>query len=118
MVVVDDDPAIRALLTAVLQAGGHEVHAAGTADQAVPLIRARVPAVVILDAILPDRDGFALCREIRACDLPVQPRVILLTGLSDVPPQQAARAGFDLVLPKVLSPYQVLASVTELAAGR
>jgi two-component system response regulator BaeR len=118
VVVVDDDPAIRALLTAVLGAGGHDVRAAAGTEQAVRMIRERIPAVVIVDAILPDRDGFALCREIRSWDLPVQPRVVLLTGLDEVAPLEVARAGFDRVLAKVISPHQVLACVAELAAGR
>ena len=117
VVVVDDDPAMRALLTAVLGAGGHEVRAADGAEQAVRMIRERAPAVVIVDAILPGRDGFALCREIRGLDLPAQPRVALLTGLDRLEPQEAVRAGFDRVLAKVVSPYQVLACVAELAAG-
>jgi len=118
VVVVDDDPAIRALLTAVLGAGGHEVRAADGAEPAVRMIRERVPAVVIVDALMPGRDGFDLCREIRGSELPVQPSVVLLTGLDRVAPEEAARAGFDRVLAKVVSPHQVLACVAELAAGR
>jgi CheY-like chemotaxis protein len=115
VVVVDDDPAIRALLTAVLRAGGHDVRAADGAEQAVRMIREQVPAVVIVDAVMPDLDGFTLCREIRGWDLPAQPRMVLLTGLDEVPPGED---GFDRVLTKVISPYQVLACVAELAAGR
>jgi len=118
VVVVDDDPAIRALLTAVLRAGGHDVRAADGAAQAVGMIRERVPAVVIVDAVMPGRNGFALCREVRGWDLPSQPRMILLTGLDEVRPREAAEAGFDRVLAKVVSPHQVLACVAELAAGR
>ena len=118
VVVVDDDPAIRALLTAVLRAGGHDVRAADGAGQAVRMIRERVPAVIIMDAVMPGRNGFALCREIRSWDLPVQPRMVLLTGLDQVEPKEAADAGFDRVLVKVVSPHQVLACVAELAAGR
>lgn len=117
VVVVDDDPTIRALLTAVLGAAGHEVRAADGAGQAVRLIRERVPAVVIVDGLMPERDGFALCREIRGWDLPVRPGMVLLTGLDEVPLEEADRAGFDRVLTKVVSPHQVLACVAELAAA-
>jgi DNA-binding response OmpR family regulator len=101
----------------VLGSGGHDVRAAGSAEQAVGLLRERVPAVVVLDAVLPDRSGFDLCRQIRAMDLPTQPRVVLLTALDRVA-DEAAQAGFDRVLAKTVNPAQVLACVAELGTDR
>ena len=54
VLVVDDEPGIRRVLTGYLEAAGFEVHQAGTGEDAVAQVRRHEPDVVLLDVMLPD----------------------------------------------------------------
>ena len=60
IVVVDDEVAIRRLLTAALERSGYEVIAVGTAREALSAVEIDKPAAVLLDLGLPDREGLEL----------------------------------------------------------
>jgi two-component system OmpR family response regulator len=65
LVVVDDEPTIRELLTTSLRFAGFEVHAAGNGATALSLVAETDPDLVVLDVMLPDLDGFAVTRRMR-----------------------------------------------------
>ncbi|HWS59276.1 MAG TPA: response regulator transcription factor [Actinotalea sp.] len=65
LVVVDDEPTIRELLTTSLRFAGFEVHAAADGTSALALVAADEPDLVVLDVMLPDLDGFAVTRRMR-----------------------------------------------------
>src|SRR2546423_712689 len=81
VLVVDDEPIVRDVVTRYLERDGHTILTADTGDEARGLIEGEAPSLVVLDVMLPgDTDGLALCRWIRATsDLPV----ILLTARGD-----------------------------------
>jgi signal transduction histidine kinase/DNA-binding response OmpR family regulator len=60
VLVVDDDPAIRAICAEVLRSQGYEVDEAGTCAEARRLVPERRPQVLLVDVQLPDGDGFGL----------------------------------------------------------
>lgn len=64
IVVVDDDPVIRALLTELL-APFYEMHQAEDGSAGLDMIRQVVPDLAILDICMPKMHGFELCRHIR-----------------------------------------------------
>jgi two-component system OmpR family response regulator len=66
LVVVDDEPNIRELLSTSLRFAGFEVHAAGDGASALKLVREVEPDLVVLDVMLPDMDGFTVTRRMRA----------------------------------------------------
>ncbi|GAA4619508.1 response regulator [Saccharopolyspora hordei] len=66
VLVVDDEPNILELLTAALRLSGFEVHGAGTAADALRAAAEWRPDIVVLDVMLPDRDGFSVASELRA----------------------------------------------------
>lgn len=66
ILVVDDQPNIVDMLVTVLTFHGFTVDSAGTVAQARQLAEAAKPDLVILDVMLPDGDGFDLCRRLRA----------------------------------------------------
>lgn len=90
ILVIDDDQRIRDLLDTVLQRKGHEVVLAETGSQGVERFRRERPAVTILDLDLPDLNGLAVLKQIRAIDL--QAPVIILTGVGTKAEEQQARA--------------------------
>ncbi len=65
LVVVDDEPTIRELLTTSLRFAGFEVHPAPDGASALALIAKVAPDLVVLDVMLPDLDGFTVTRKMR-----------------------------------------------------
>ena len=63
--MIDDEPAIRDLLTASLRFAGFEVFDGATGSDALDLVRVKRPDLVVLDVMLPDMDGFTVTRRLR-----------------------------------------------------
>ncbi|NEC66880.1 response regulator transcription factor [Streptomyces sp. SID9727] len=66
LLVVEDDPGIRTLLTSALTASGHGVASAANGREALDEVERLRPDLVVLDVTLPDTDGFAVTRALRA----------------------------------------------------
>ncbi|MEV4458238.1 response regulator transcription factor [Microbispora sp. NPDC004025] len=80
ILLVEDDPSVRAGLELALTRQGHSVTAYATGEEALEHVRSRRPEIAILDVMLPGIDGVEVCRRIRRLDpLPV----ILLTARGD-----------------------------------
>ena len=80
VLVVDDDSSLSEMLTIVLRNEGFEPRVCATGDMALAAFRDFQPAVVLLDLMLPGKDGVDVCREIRAeSGVPI----IMLTAKSD-----------------------------------
>ncbi|RBQ19090.1 DNA-binding response regulator [Spongiactinospora rosea] len=65
LLVVDDEPTVRELLSATLRFAGFTVSSAATGEQAVHAAREDPPDLVLLDVMLPDMDGFEVVRRLR-----------------------------------------------------
>lgn len=66
ILIVDDEEDILKLLFTVLKKEGFEnIYTAGTAKEAIDLVTRIDPAIIILDIMMPDRDGYEVCKEIR-----------------------------------------------------
>ncbi len=66
ILVVDDEPTVREMIGLNLKADGHEVVLAARGDEALDVARASAPDLVVLDVMLPGRDGLEVCRILRA----------------------------------------------------
>jgi diguanylate cyclase (GGDEF)-like protein len=107
ILIVDDDPDVRLFVRAVLEHDGHVVVEAQSGDDAIARLRARRPALILLDVMMPSMDGFAVVHAIKRDPGPFVP-VILLTALDD--PESRARgidAGADEVLAKPVHPSEL-----------
>ena len=65
ILVADDDPIVRRFLAALLADAGYEVTVAEDGEQALQKIRETKPEMIILDLVMPYRDGCDVCREAR-----------------------------------------------------
>lgn len=65
VLVVDDEAPLAEMVATVLRFHGFDVSTAGTAAAALEAARERQPALVVLDVMLPDGDGFEVCRRLR-----------------------------------------------------
>jgi two-component system OmpR family response regulator len=112
VLVVDDDAEMRALLAEYLGASGFRVSVAANAPEMRRIMQAGRPDVVMLDVMLPEEDGLALCRELRASS---QLPVILLSARSaDVDRIIGKEMGADDYVGKPFNPGELLARLKAL----
>ncbi|MCA1831352.1 MAG: response regulator [Actinomycetota bacterium] len=83
ILIVDDEPSLRLMISMVLQAEGHNVHEADNGRQALALVADCVPDVILLDLMMPEMDGWRFLEELRACGLRSRTRVVIISALSD-----------------------------------
>jgi len=110
VLVVDDEPMVRDVVTRYLERDGHRVLTAPDSDRARALIEREPPSLVLLDVMLPgEADGLALCRWIRsASELPV----ILLTARTEEADRIVGlELGADDYVTKPFSPRELAARV-------
>jgi DNA-binding response OmpR family regulator len=65
ILVVDDDPAVRKFVQVNLEARGYIVFQAANGKEAICIAEKEKPELVILDIIMPEMDGFEVCRKLR-----------------------------------------------------
>jgi len=83
VLLVDDDGVARLLTSSALAARGWQVIEAEGGAQALALFDREQPDVVVLDALMPDIDGFATCEQLRRQPDGAHVPVLMLTGLDD-----------------------------------
>lgn len=118
--VVDDHPDNLTLLTGLLREAGHRVRVANSGRRALAAIRAKPPELVLLDISMPDLDGYAVCRELKADPETKAIPVLFLSARDDVGDKLAAfRAGGVDYVTKPFQSEEVLARVdTQLRLTR
>ena len=109
ILIVDDDPEIRRLLADYLAKNGFEVHTARDGREMRQALERHAIDFVVLDLNLPDADGLALCRRLRAeSDLPV----LMLTARGEETDRIVGiEMGADDYLVKPFSPRELLARI-------
>jgi DNA-binding response OmpR family regulator len=105
---IDDDPGVRELVTLNLVSEGVDVHVADTGVGAESLVQALRPDVIILDVMMPDRDGYAVLRALKAePDTSEIPVVLLTAKATDAEIWHGWQAGADYYLTKPFDPAQL-----------
>ncbi|GAA4696308.1 response regulator transcription factor [Nocardioides nanhaiensis] len=112
VLVVDDDPDLRALIELVLADEGLAVSTATTGREAIEAVRREEPDLVTLDLSLPDTDGTEVCRELRTFS---DVYVVMVTGRDQESDRLAGlEIGADDYLVKPFSPRELRARVKAL----
>jgi two-component system, OmpR family, phosphate regulon response regulator PhoB len=83
ILLVDDEPELRQLVTFNLREAGYEVDAVGSGQAGLALAAKVRPAVIVLDLMLPDVSGMEVCRALRADPMLGDVAVLMLTARSD-----------------------------------
>jgi two-component system response regulator MtrA len=109
VLVVDDDAALAEMLTIVLRNEGFDSRVCSTGDRAVAEFRDYRPDLVLLDLMLPGRDGIDVCREIRAeSGVPI----VMLTAKSDtIDVVVGLESGADDYVVKPFKPKELVARI-------
>lgn len=116
--VVEDDQAIALLLRELLSIEGFDVTVVNDGASAMATLGAQRFDAVVLDVMLPGRDGFEILRDIRADAKLRETPVILLTALDDAKNTwEGWRAGCNWYLAKPFEPEQVVSAVRNILAA-
>ena len=112
ILVIDDDPAVTELMVLLLNSHGFETSAVNQAREGVELIRANKPDLLILDLMMPEMDGWEVCRVVRSfSNIPM----VVLSALND--PSMIAEVldlGADDFLTKPTSAAVMIAHINKL----
>ncbi|ODG97871.1 hybrid sensor histidine kinase/response regulator [Nostoc sp. KVJ20] len=117
VLVVDDEPDIRDLVTFILQDYGVEVTAVASAQEALQALSESIPDVLISDIGMPKTDGYMLMREVRSRS-PQQggsiPAIALTAYAGEMNQQQALAAGFQMHISKPVDPDVLVKAIADL----
>jgi len=117
ILIVDDEAYIVTSLEYVMQSAGFEVAVAYDGEEALEKIAENVPALIILDLMMPKLDGFEVCQKIRENPLWKDIRIIILTAKGrDTERKKGMSLGADDYMTKPFSTRDILNRVKELLA--
>ena len=119
ILIADDDPIVRSFLEALLTDAGYEVITASDGEKALAGVREHKPDLVILDLVMPYRDGFEVCRAIRSTpEVRSVPVIILSMKDRESDALKAFDLGADEFIRKPFNPLELLARIKKLLAQR
>jgi CheY-like chemotaxis protein len=113
ILVVDDNPDNAHIIRDYLEARGYPITVAYNGDEAVKAFEEVKPALVLLDVMMPGRDGWQVCRDIKQHPtLGKHVRVVMVTALDDwVNKRQALQTGADDFVEKPFELSKLAATV-------
>jgi two-component system alkaline phosphatase synthesis response regulator PhoP len=118
ILVVDDEPALLRLMAFVLQKQGYEMVTATNGEEALEIVAERHPDLVVLDIMMPRRDGYQVAEEMRAtpalADIPI---VMLSAKAQEEDIERGIEAGVNTYVTKPFAPEQLTRIVAALLAG-
>jgi class 3 adenylate cyclase/CheY-like chemotaxis protein len=114
ILVVDDNPQNCRLLEAVLTPRGYAVSSANSGKEALKMIEAEAPDVVLLDIVMPEMNGYEVCRTLRAGSATQVLPIIMLTSSGDEDKLTAVEAGADEFIARPFNHVELLARVRSL----
>ncbi|MCU0841911.1 MAG: response regulator [Thiobacillaceae bacterium] len=109
ILVVEDEAKLARLLADYLAAAGYTAHCLADGREVVPWVRAHAPDLILLDLMLPGRDGLELCREIRGFSR--VPIVMATARVEEIDRLLGLELGADDYICKPYSPREVVARV-------
>ena len=109
ILIVEDEPKLAALVGDYLRVGGYESNWVADGREAVSAVRNGQPDLVLLDLMLPGRDGLDICRELRSfSDVPI---IMLTARVEEIDRLLGLELGADDYICKPFSPREVVARV-------
>ncbi len=109
ILLVDDDPQLIRLVRANLEPVGYRVLIAMDARSALELIDMEMPDIIVLDIMLPEIDGYALCQRIR--EFSAIPIIMLTAKVEDTDKVRGLKLGADDYITKPFNVQELLARI-------
>ncbi len=112
ILIVDDEPFILRTLTLVLKKQGYDTITATDGEEALLKIHEEKPDLVFLDVTMPHKDGYEVCRQVRANPESGNPYIIMLTARGqETDKEKGLRLGVNEFMTKPFSPSRVIERV-------
>lgn len=120
ILIVDDEPDFVVMLRQTLQDEGYKIEVAYNGVEAIQKVKKSPPDAIVLDIMMPEKDGFQVCSELKNDDRYADIPIILLTAVSDhvsstqYSHSQGMEMEADDYLSKPASPEEILESIRSL----
>ena len=117
VLLAEDEPNIVESLTFLLERAGFQIKVANDGRQALNTALEQQPAVLVLDLMLPELDGYEVLRRLRADPSGKKLPVLMLTAKGQrIDRETALECGADLFMTKPFANSEIIAAVVELAS--
>ena len=115
ILVVDDSPTEQKIVVATLQARGYRVITANDGEEAIEKANREQPSIVVLDVVMPKKNGYQVCRQLKTTDATKKIKVILLTSKNQESDKfWGLKQGADAYLTKPFLGDDLVTSVSRL----
>jgi DNA-binding response OmpR family regulator len=115
ILIVDDDPDVRTLYRLILHQEGLDVIEAEGGQEALDIIRNEMPALVLLDIMMPDMDGYEVCRRLRSDPKTAKLPVLMFSAKgSSSDRKDGLQVGADDFIVKSAGPRALVARIRSL----
>ena len=112
ILIADDEPSIVAAVEFLLKRGGYEVRVARSGDEALELIEASPPDLVLLDVMMPGRSGYEVCKRLRERPEWKDVKIIMLSAKGrDAEVSRGLSLGADVYITKPFSTRDLMAKI-------
>jgi len=112
VLIVEDEPKLASLVADYLKAAGYEAHCIENGLEAVPWVKGHAPDLIVLDLMLPGRDGLEICKDVRSfSDVPI---IMVTARVEEVDRLIGLESGADDYLCKPFSVRELVARVKAL----
>ncbi len=113
--IVEDEPDANRLLAMIVQLKGFTTRSAFTGSEALALVDEDPPDVVFLDLMLPDTNGFEVCRTIKSRPETSKVPVVMVTArLAEENRAKSLQVGADEFIPKPYTPNQIFEALAAI----
>ena len=117
--IVDDDESVLSFLSFSLKGEGFTVLEAKTVEAALAQLKTRVPDLILLDIMLPQIDGFTMCKILRADQRLADVPVLFITAYADPSSlERTTEAGAQGLIEKPLMYSELLVQILDALSGR
>jgi DNA-binding response OmpR family regulator len=115
ILIADDEPNIVAALEFLLQRSGYEVHVARDGEEALKLVEATHPDLVLLDVMMPQKSGYEVCMRIRERADWRHIKIIMLSAKGrDAEVSKGLSMGADIYVTKPFSTRELMDKIRDL----
>jgi CheY-like chemotaxis protein len=105
ILIIDDEPDFLEVTSNRLKASGYEIMAVLNYEEAFNLMREKIPDLILLDVMMPDRDGYEVCNELKSDERTRSIPVVLFTAKAGQKECLATNAEFLAADDYILKPF-------------